>query len=202
MPTAIDQHEDRDVLRPPQFGLRMLMIVVSILCLLFAAMSMIGALWSAMLLMFLLLAAAHTFGNAIGTHLRDHAETATAEKLSVAATAAAAAIRKDHKLTCKTRLSRAMITITLCGALAGGTLGGCALAAANWQRIHLGGIVLAIVSSAVLGAFWSFLGSTFWLTIRGAWREALGKSDMPAREAGRAEPFLPSPVAGSEGRPG
>jgi hypothetical protein len=59
------------VLERPQFCLRTLMLSVTLCGVLFATMSALGGLWSVMLILFLSLAAAHVFGNALGTKLRD-----------------------------------------------------------------------------------------------------------------------------------
>ncbi len=73
MALVSEQHELLEpALRPPRFTLRTLWIVITALCCLFAVMASLSALWSAMLLLFLCLIAAHVLGNSLGTKLRDH----------------------------------------------------------------------------------------------------------------------------------
>jgi hypothetical protein len=64
-------------------------------------------------------------------------------------------------LRATTRLPRAATIVTLTGSALGATLGGAGLSAANWDHITPGAVVLAVVSSAVLGGFAGFLVSSF-----------------------------------------
>jgi hypothetical protein len=173
-PHSID--DKRGLLQPPQFRLRTLMIVTAACCGLFALFSVVSALLSAFIVLFLLLIAAHVIGNALGTRLRDGAPTAP-----IGAFDAPTARQLEGQIACPqrlretTRIERRTFVLTSCGALTGGLLGGIVLSVVNWAHISVAAGILATVSSAVLGGLATFLAACFITTIRSAWREALSE---------------------------
>lgn len=64
--------EPRQALSPPRFSLRGMLVVVSVLCVLFAAFAGVGAHLALGLLLIVLSIAAHLAGAALGNQLRDH----------------------------------------------------------------------------------------------------------------------------------
>ena len=177
MSTAVSPSEDRRTTRPPQFGLRALLISITALSVLFALMTTIGAWPSLVLGLGLVLVAAHVFGNALGTTLRDQGSAArpdeATEPLQHSFARRMITIAPSRRLTETTCISRTTRAMTVIGIVAGGMLGGAGLAALNWEHITWAGIGLAIFSSAVLGGFGGFLSSSFVTIARHAWREAL-----------------------------
>jgi hypothetical protein len=169
----------------PQFCLRTLMLSITLCGVLFAAMSALGGLWSIMLILFLSLAAAHVFGNALGTQLRDansrHPRPAdTAEPYD----AASPPVPPAKRLRERTGIDPKPLIIAGLGAIVGGTSGGLLLMAALGERASLAALGLGIVSSAVLGGFFGFLLSSFCLVFSRALGEALGD---PLRQASPRE---------------
>ncbi len=162
-------------LRPPRFTLRTMLALVTALCCLFAVMSAVGLLWSAMLALFLSLIAAHVFGNSVGTRLRDHTSHQLAERKVAGQRAVPVALNLNvaapRQLTQRTKLKRITALMTICGAFVGAQFGGVALAAVHPQS-SVAAVVLGVCSSAVLGGFAGFLASSFLSVIRQALAEA------------------------------
>ncbi len=187
MSIVVSEPEDRSGLKPPQFSLRTLLIVVTLLGGLFALMVAIGAMWSAILGLFLILVAAHVIGNALGTALRDQSDQEL-PPISVARESAPAQsnVTPGKQLTEKTALSEVTRTMTVLGAIIGAILGGAALSLVMWDHIIWAGMGLGVFSAGVIGGFAGFLGSSFITIARGALREALGEekqstdSDQPS----------------------
>ncbi len=194
-----------------QFGLRSLMLAITLCGILFAAMSALGALWSATLILFLSLAAAHVVGNALGTQLRDAGSRQPGPvEPAVPFDAARPPVPTAQRLRERTGVSRGMLVIAAIGGLAGGTLGGVALAATLGEQASLAAFALGVVSSAVLGGFFAFLSSSFCFVFSRALGEALGD---PAVRPYYARPTLevesafrtllafqsPRPLSGSRG---
>ena len=124
------------------------------------------ALWGLVLGFLFCLIAAHVAGNALGTKLRDQAN-----KQILAASDPPADVHRGERAACapaqrlveRTGISGAAIVVTLIGAGLGGSLGGSAVTAANWNQITLAGIAVAVFSAAVLGGILAFLASSFLL---------------------------------------
>jgi hypothetical protein len=172
------QHCDEQpgLLQPPQFRLRTLMLVTAICCGLFALFSIVSLLLSAFIVLFLLLVAAHVIGNALGTRLRDGAPAPSIDSRDAGAAQHHAAVdfsTRPQRLRETTRLERRTLVWTGGGAAAGGLVGGIGLSIVNWANISVPAVVLAALSSAVLGGLATFLAACFLTTIRTAWREAL-----------------------------
>ena len=74
MATARPFDESPSALGPPRFSLRTLWLVMTLLCCLFGLMSIVGAMWSLALALFIGLVAAHVLGNSLGTKLSNRAE--------------------------------------------------------------------------------------------------------------------------------
>lgn len=172
MSLVASEPDDHTGLKPPQFSLRTLLIIVTLLGGLFAVMATIGVMWSAILGLFLILAAAHVVGNALGTTLRDHSDRSLV--VSIARTTPARPnIEAGKQLTQKIALAKITRTMTILGALLGAILGSVAMSIVMWEHINWGGMALGVFSAGVLGGFAGFLGSSFFTIARGAWREAL-----------------------------
>jgi predicted lipid-binding transport protein (Tim44 family) len=176
MALVSEQHDlPEPALRPPRFTLRTLWIVMTALCCLFAVMASLGALWSAMLLLFLCLIAAHVVGNSLGTKLRDHTNQqirfARAARPQRVAEAVASGVTAPEQLTRRAKLNRITLLMAIGGALVGAEFGGLGLAAL-YPRASIAAVTLGVISSAVLGAFAGFLASSFLSVVRQALAEA------------------------------
>jgi hypothetical protein len=176
MSTFTEQSDAQEpALRPPRFSLRTLLLVMSGLCCLFAAMAALGLLWSAVLLLFLSLVAAHVIGNSLGTRLRDHASRQIAADRIARPRLPLQAIRPNvaapEQLTGRAKLNRITLILTVGGALVGAELGGAGLAVVHPQA-SAAAVGLGVVSSAVLAGFAGFLASSFLWVVRQALAEA------------------------------
>jgi hypothetical protein len=135
----------------------------------------VGAFWAVGLLFFLLLVAAHVLGNSVGTRLRDgrrpHAAT-----LRTAVPRVGMPLAPTGRLRERKRLHWINLVLTLAGALSAGYFGGQALAEV-YPEAKPAAIVLAHVSSGVLGGFAMFVVTSFLAVVRQALSEAHAASD-------------------------
>jgi hypothetical protein len=163
-------------LSPPRFSLRTLLLVVTGLCCLFAVMAGVGMIWSAVLLLFLSLIAAHVLGNSLGTKLRDQtSQQVEAERAArppaPAMPSPAELADAPRRLTERTSLHRFTLVMAGLGAFVGAELGGVG-AAAMYPQASNAAVALGVISAAVLGAFAGFLASSFLAVVRQALAEA------------------------------
>ena len=159
----------------PQYRLRTMFWVVTCLCVLFTVMATLGAVWSAALLMLLLLVAAHVAGNAIGTSLRDRAVTERRESNEPPPKVLRPRIRSDsppaNRLQDKQPLERLMLLVAILGGLVGAVFGGVLVTDAYRDRITVAAVVFGTIASGVIGALVGFVvASSFGITAR-AWQD-------------------------------
>ena len=160
-----------------QFRLRTMLGLVAALCGLFAIMQFIGAVWSAILVWFLLLVIAHVTANFWGTRVAprvghqhlDESEPEARVALPARPTGAPAAVRLSESL----RPGWPMLVATTVGAVVGGTLGSVALVLLSLDRAGYAGVVVGSVSAAAVGGFLGFLTSSFAEIALRAWKEAV-----------------------------
>jgi hypothetical protein len=176
-------------LKPPQFTLRTLLLIVSALAGLLAVMTAIGSLWSLAILLLLALVLAHVLGNAVGTKLRDR--SVSRADVEAGMTPNRPLPRREllspRRLTEPARLHWITLVITGCGVLAGGYFGGSALAA-SYPDATSAAVVLGFVSSGVLGGFAAFTASSFLTVARQALSEAHAASDRHQPHTSRRQP--------------
>ena len=183
-------NEDPDAaLKPPQFTLRTLLVVMTALACLFAVMTAVGSLWSLAILLLLALVSAHVVGNAVGTKLRDRSARCPIVRHRIVpsrfATPREFALPK--RLTEPAPLHWITLVMAGGGALAGGYFGGSALAD-NYPEATTAAVVLGVVSSGVLGGFAGFATSSFLSVMRQALSEAHAGSDPHKPRAARRPP--------------
>jgi hypothetical protein len=156
---------------------------------LFAVMQFIGAVWSAILLWFLVLVLAHVTANFWGTRIApgatehgldeegtDRSHNGQGEHV---ANAAIGAVRLSESV----RPGWPMFVVTAAGALIGGTLGGVSLSLLSLEQAGYTGVMVGTLSAAVVGGFLGFLTSTFSQIALRAWNEAVGgTASQPAGE--------------------
>ena len=153
-------------IRPWQFGLRTLLVLMASASLLFLVMGMLGLVWSLVLVWLLVLVAGHVLGNTFGVRPRRHNAAGSSGELSFEAmptnlprplAADPAAVRLRHKTIFR---PLDFILIAAASVLAGG-LGAAALWATYWDRFGYSAIVVGAISSAVIGGFLGFLCVSF-----------------------------------------
>lgn len=166
------------ITRPFQFGVRSLLLAVAAACALLAAAARVGPTWTMVIFWLGLLAAAHVFGTALGTRLRDDRrgtveenDPGTGDALSADRTlrfAPATRLCGRHALGNTTWL------VTSIAACLGGVAGTLALATMHLHEAGYPGVVLGGLSTAVIGGFLGFLSSSFCGVWSRAIREASG----------------------------
>jgi hypothetical protein len=204
-PLPSDDHDT--TLKPPQFTLRALMIGTAAVAILLSVLLAIGAFWAAALLFLLLLVAAHVLGNSVGTRLRDGKAGRMVMRpagLGVARAATGTAVPAG-RLSERKRLHWIYLVFTLCGAIAAGYFGGRALSE-TYPEATTAAVVLAHISSGVLGGFAVFVVTSFLEVLRQALSEAHAASDRHRPSSTRAansevHPPDPSPLDSTSGSP-
>ena len=166
-----------DATAPFQFGLRTLLLWVAAVGVLFAVLRMVGAIWQAVIVWFLVLVAVHVAANLRGSRVGPRRRNANTDAGGPAREPTAPSIispcfAETTRLGGTARLGRAPVAMTLVGLLAGGSTGTALFAWFAWERSGYAGVFVAGVSSAVVGAFLGFLSSSFLQTAFQALREA------------------------------
>lgn len=165
------------VIAPFQFRLRTMLVVVAAASGLLALMQIIGAVWSSILVWFLLLVAVHVTANVWGTRVAPRASRAPGE-------AAVPAFplqdeRRPSPVSGGVRLREScrpgwpMLVATGIGTLVGGGLGSVALVLLSLESAGYCGVILGSFSAAAVGGFLGFLASSFAEVAFRAWKEAL-----------------------------
>jgi hypothetical protein len=168
--------ELRPALRPPQFRLSTMFWIVGACGLLFTAMSAAGPIGAFALLLLVLAIVAHIAGGAIGTRLREIGSVKDpAEQLLLRSRSTRVAKHEfapETQLCQRTSVSRTMIIFTIVGAVLLGVTGSAALFWLTWGKLNAPTAIVAIGSSAVLGALVGFMCSSFAQIAGGAWWQA------------------------------
>jgi hypothetical protein len=170
-----------------QFSLRTLMLWMALACGLFAILSRVGPLWSAAIIWFLVLVVGHVLGAVWGSHAKrskispDDCES-DGKALS---SPRPVTFAPTTRLCKKTQLGWIMPAVTGVAALLGGAAGGFVLISLNGGNVDLAGLLVGILSAAILGGFFGFLTSSFMEVSARALREAAGEQ-RPAKSGRRA----------------
>ncbi|MGC3968527.1 MAG: hypothetical protein QM775_14450 [Pirellulales bacterium] len=171
---------------PLQFRLKTLLFVTAVAALLFAAMLRLSALWSAALLWTVLLVAGHVVANALGTRATARSPTLARRRavldFDVDAGEQHVLRSMEHDprsaVVPTTRLGGnaghglVLATVVLLGATIGSVVGTILIWRHNDGRLDWSSFLLAALSSAVIGAFLTFLSATCFHVATRAWREA------------------------------
>jgi hypothetical protein len=163
---------------PFQFRLRSMLMLVAAVSGLLAIMQLIGAVWSAILVWFLLLVLAHVTANFWGTHVapaagRRPSDGGQPDSLITDGPLRSAPIIGAVRLSESLRPGWPMFVATATGAVVGGTLGSVALVVLNFDQAGYAGVAVGSVSAAIVGGFLGFLTSSFVSIGLRAWKEAL-----------------------------
>lgn len=177
------QHSDdlRAGLRPPQFGLRMLLIVVSLFCVFLAVAKWLGPAFTIFMLIMLVGVLGHVVGNALGTQLRDtgsrrwkDSPVAPAESPSPQETPALRSVdfAPPSRLTRRQSLGPIVLLFPVVGSALLATIGGYWLGGALGEKATLGRMAFGVGAFAVIGGILGFLGGAFLKVLIGANVEA------------------------------
>lgn len=177
----------RRALRPPQFTLRTLLALITLLAVLFALVNVIHPLVLSGLILLVLLIAGHVAGNAIGTRLREIGSrpvTRDGRDISPGPFGPQVA-EQDYapptQLGRRLSLGLMVVIVTsigaLVGALSGGLWGYLAAGSDGWLNIVVGAVAFGF-----LGGFCSFAAFSFSQVLLGAFWQAV-RSAEPTRRA-------------------
>ena len=174
----------RPGLKPPQFGLRMMFIVVSALCCLMVTVRAAGPLVGSALLLLLMAIFAHVAGNVLGCRLRANGDMLTSESGPGAPRPCRRRTPPNPidfapltQLGMRRAVGPSMRVLTVLGAITGAVGGGWFLVTVNWERATLVNISIGTVSFAVLGGLWGFGASSFLRVFCGALAQAHRESE-------------------------
>ena len=162
-------------LRPPQFGLRTLLVVVTACAVLLAMSHWIAPIAWVGLVLLVVSIALHVAGNAIGTRLRQLGDRPPPE----AAAARAPGAPQPHEFAPVTRLSLrqslgwSIVLATTVGALSGGIGGGVWTWVASRSPPGPLEIIVGVIAFAVLGGLAAFATVAFLQVLLGAMWQAL-----------------------------
>jgi hypothetical protein len=168
-------------LRPPQFGLRMLLIGVTLFCIFLAAAKWLGPAITLVAIVLLAGVLGHIAGNALGTQLRDtgsrHWKDVAATSEEIASRAAAPTIQSSDfappsKLTQRQSLGPIVLLFPVVGSAILAAVGGYWLGGALGEKATLGRMIFGVCAFAVIGAILGFLAGTFLKVLIGANVEA------------------------------
>jgi hypothetical protein len=183
---ASRKHSDEHETGPPpiQFGLKALLIATTLVALLLAVLTRVGGVWAAALIWVSLLVAGHVLGNVMGTRATARMPSRNRETTELTAQtpepidpcrAAAPTTPLGHNAGLGLRI----FILVGCGGLVGSLVGTLILWLHNDRKLDLPALGLAAFSSAVVGAFLTFLTTTFFQIVSRAFRHA---SDHAAKK--------------------
>jgi hypothetical protein len=208
------QEIEAETLPPPRpqvtllrFSLRKMLLYVSALCVLFAAMSAVGGMVAMAVLLVALVVAAHVLSTFVGTKLRDGSTATSAwEALhgkrtgeSLLAVEHALPPRSHWRLPTACQLQRRgpvvrrMAWLVAAGIVVGAGAGVGLMLQFLWPRIGLAAILAGGTAAAILGGWTAFLGSSFLGITRRAWQEAVEGEQSAADVARETVPANTAP---------
>jgi hypothetical protein len=169
-----------------RFRLRQLMIVVSLVSLLMAAMATSTGLTALVLLLAALVVTFHLFSTALGTQLRWHANRMQGRDLPQYATGRRRTRivnelgldtpHQRHRSPWHERNSTPLPWLTrlvVAAALCGGIFGAVLLSGTIGHRTSMAGIALGAFSLAVVAGWFAFVGYSFYRVVRHGIRDAM-----------------------------
>jgi hypothetical protein len=157
--------EYRPPLRPPQFRLSTLLLLITGLAAVFASLGFLGAYGGPAVVLLLLCVAAHLAAARLGDRLRANGDRPIDEHGRPLPRWKQTPLRPDQfapasRLSERSSMGLPVLIVTGLGVLVGGFLGGAGLAWLNWEKANLLGIALGTLASGVLGGMMGFwLGS-------------------------------------------
>lgn len=191
-PTSHQSPASSTPLREPQllrFRLRQMFLMVALVSVVCYALVGAQGPWPLVILITVLLVAAHVLGNLIGTRLRDTSHEVVTwratqpgldpdrpVKTDLPLAAAKLTLPPATPLASRERVAHWTIWYVVGGLTLGVLSGVVGIALTTGPRIEWAGWVVVAISCGVLGAWAAFLASTFSSITRHAWRHAHGRS--------------------------
>jgi hypothetical protein len=186
--------DDRPPLRPPQFTLRTLILLITVLAIFFSLVNTVHPVVMAGLVLLTLLIAAHVAGNVIGTRLREIGDRPLTQEggevppQPFVGHLTRTSFAPPSDLARRIALGLPILIVTTAGVLAGGIAGGL------WGYLAAGddgwlNIVVGIVACGFLGGFGSFVAFSFTQVILGAWWQA--SRSLPDPHQAETKPVTP-----------
>jgi hypothetical protein len=174
-------------LRPPQFGLRTLLLAVTLCAMLLAASQWLSAWTIAGLVLLGLSIFAHVAGNAIGTRLRELGGHPGRKEIDSPAERmrAQAQFAPVTKLGQRHTLGWPIVIATFAGLIAGGVGGGVWTLLTSRGTLELAAVGVGVISFAALGGILAFGVAGFTQVLLGAIWQAMRQS---ASERPRSTP--------------
>ena len=174
----------RRPLRPPQFTLRTLIWIITLLAAMFSLVNVVHPVVMAGLLLLMLLIAAHVVGNVLGTRLRDIGDRpVTKEGREIPPRrfnpqVDPSSFAPPTDLASKVALGLPILIVSSAGVLVGGISGGLwgflSAGSGKWQNMAVGAVAFGF-----LGGFCSFGIFSFTQVILGAWKQASQSPQHP-----------------------
>ncbi|HUY32400.1 MAG TPA: hypothetical protein VMV69_06435 [Pirellulales bacterium] len=169
-----------------QFGLRAMLLWVAAFGALFAVLGKVGPVWQVVIVWFVMLASAHVLANVLGSQFGDKRRAGPdgdvvsggREPPGVGARCIPPRFAPATRLRETARLGRAPLALAMLGALLGGSLGTIAFALGSWPRSGYAGVIVAGVSSSVVGGLLAFLSGSFLQTAVQAIHEAANPMEL------------------------
>ena len=161
-------------LRPPRFGLKTLLWLVTALAICFASIGYLGSHATALLILFALAVLAHVVGNAMGTQLRDLGSQRAVDRADPTAGGGKFRPLTESDFAPATRLrdrvplGRPLTIVTLLGTVCSGVGGGFLFMRLMRPPIQMTNVALGFIAAAVLGGIWTFAAASFLQVAAGA----------------------------------
>jgi hypothetical protein len=155
-----------------QFGLRSLLVFVTVCCMLLALPSVMGQLWALGATWLVLLIAVHVAANAWGTRLRKPGGPATAAIEERPLHPETVVFAPTSRLRQRSSLSWLRFAASAVLACLAGAFAVYLMVMLDLQHIGYGSIAVAGVSAAIIGGLLGFLGSSFLEEALRSWNEA------------------------------
>jgi hypothetical protein len=164
-------------LRPPQFGLRTLLLLVTACAVIFAAGQWLPPIWVAALVLLALSIFAHVAGNAIGTRLREIGNRKDNRAYDLQPP-----VSREPRFAPVTRLGQRyhlgwpIVIATFAGIITGGIGGGLWTLLTARQQVPVAAVGLGVVAFAALGGILAFATVGFMQVLFGAIWQAMRQS--------------------------
>lgn len=180
------KHPSPPRLRPPQFGLRSLLLLVTAFAVIFAASHWLPPIWVAALVLLALSIFAHVAGNAIGTRLREigSRKDNRAYELQPGGRAEPR-FAPATRLSQRQRLGWPIVIATLTGIIAGGIGGGLWTILTATGHVPIAAVGLGVIAFGALGGILAFATVGFTQVLLGAIWQAMRQSSKDSSQSFR-----------------
>jgi hypothetical protein len=159
-------NEFRPALRPPQFRLSTMLLLITCLAGVFASVTFLGRYGTPPALLMVLCVVAHVVGTKLGKRLRDNGDRPVDEQGRPLPRMKRPPLKKQDfapatRLSERYSLGWPLLLVTVLGALLGSGLGGGGLAWLNWERLNVSSLAFAVATCGLLGGMFGFWVGSF-----------------------------------------